>query len=420
MLNHGRTMGIDATRTMNKGPLAGLQIIEIGHFVAAPFATRVLADLGADIIKVEQPGHGDPARSWGALLEGRSLWWSVHARNKKSITLNLKHPDAQEILLDLVRRADGVIENFRPGQLEAWGVGLSAIRQANPNCILVRVSGFGQTGPYRHRVSFGVIGEAIGGLRYLTGYPPETADLPPVRTGISLGDSIAGLYAALGMLAALWQRDVARRGGGREVDVALHEAVFSLLEGSLTEYGRLGIVRQPSGSRIPTAAPSNAYRCADGQWLLIAGNSDRIFARLMRLIDRPDLADDPELQGNAGRLERSEEIDRAISAWTGTLESRIAVEILDQNDVPASRIYTIADCAEDPHYQARGMVQVVNDPIFGEVLHPGTVPRFSDEDGASCIRWTGPALGAHNDEVYRDMLGYSPDRLEKLRQDGVI
>ncbi|WP_046867247.1 CaiB/BaiF CoA transferase family protein [Microvirga massiliensis] len=400
------------------GPLAGLQVIEIGHFVAAPFATRVLADLGADVIKVEQPGSGDPARSWGAMVDGRSLWWSVHARNKRSITLNLKHSGAREVLLDLVRHADAVLENFRPGQLGAWGVGFDAMQEANPSCVLVSISGYGQTGPYRDRVSFGVIGEAIGGLRHLTGYPPEIGDLPPVRTGISLGDSIAGLYAVIGLLAAVWRRDVKSHNHRQQVDVALHEAVFSLLEGSLPEYGRLGIVRQPSGSRIPTAAPTNAYRCGDGRWLLIAGNSDRIFIRLMNLIGRPDLAQDPGLQTNNGRLERVDELDCAISAWTATLDSQAAGELLDENDVPASRIYTIADCAEDPHYHARGMVQTVNDPEFGPLLHPGVVPKFSEEEMP--VRWPGPALGAHNEEIYRGVLGYSADRLERLKREGVI
>lgn len=402
------------------GPLSDLRVIEVGHYIAAPFAARVLADLGAEIIKLEQPGSGDPARAWGAMVDGRSLWWSVHARNKKSVTLNLKTPAAREVFLDLVRSADGVIENFRPGQLEEWGLGFDTIQEANPGCVLVRVSGYGQTGPYRDRVSFGVIGEAIGGLRHLTGYPSDATDLPPVRTGISLGDSVAGLYGVIGLLAALRQRDVRKARRGQQVDVALYEAVFSLLEGSLTEYGRLGIVRQPSGSRIPTAAPSSAYRCADGRWLLIAGNSDRIFARLMALIGRADLAADPGLQTNAGRIARIDELDRAIGAWTGTLDSRAAERLLDENDIPASRIYTIADCADDEHYRARGMIRTVDDPQFGPLLHPGGVPKFSEVDEDVCLRWPGPALGAHNDEVYRGLLGYDSGRLQQLAKDGVI
>ena len=271
-------------QAVGHGPLSGLRVLEIGHFVAAPFCTRLLGDLGADVIKIEPPG-GDPVRQWGKQLDGNALWWSAHARNKRCITLNLKHPKARDIVLRLVESCDALVENFRPGQLAKLGLGKEALQQARPDLVIARISGFGQDGPYRDRAAFGVIGEAIGGLRHLTNHPPGTTDLPPVRVGISIGDSLAGLYAAFGIMAALWQRD--RRGGdgrARTMDIALTEAVLSMMEGMLPEYGALGLVRQPTGSRIPTAAPSNAYPTQDGKWILIAANSDPLFAKLTALM----------------------------------------------------------------------------------------------------------------------------------------
>ncbi|MFG1425110.1 CaiB/BaiF CoA transferase family protein [Roseixanthobacter glucoisosaccharinicivorans] len=405
--------------TAPAGPLAGLRVIELGHFIAGPFATRLLADLGAEIIKVEPPEGGDPARGWGIAVEGNSLWWSVHARHKKCITLDLKSPAGRDIALKLIAEADAVIENFRPGQLERWGLGPQEIKAVNPDCILVRISGFGQNGPYRDKVSFGVIGEAMGGIRHLTAYPPDGAvDLPPVRTGVSLADSLAGIYGVVGLLAAIYQRDVRKTRSGQLVDVALYEAVFSLMEGCLPEYSKLGVVRQPAGSMLPSTAPSNAYRCADGSWICIAGNSDRIFRRLMDLIGRPELADDPRYATNWSRVANVAQLDTLIAAWAIGQPARAAVEKLEASDVPASIIYTIADCVQDPHFDARGMIQQVEDAQFGPLLHPGIVPQF---DGVSPkVAEPGPALGAHTEEVLSQLLGLDAAAVGKLRADGIV
>ncbi|MGL4242159.1 MAG: CaiB/BaiF CoA transferase family protein, partial [Beijerinckiaceae bacterium] len=317
-------------------PLAGLRVLEFGHFIAAPFATRIMADLGAEIIKIEPPGEGDPARGWGLAVDGQSIWWSVHARGKSSVTLDLKSPEGREIALRLIEKADAVVENFRPGQLERWGLGPDAIAARNPRCILVRISGYGQDGPYRDKVAFGVIGEAMGGIRHLTAYPPGESELPPVRTGVSLADSLAAIYAAFGLMAAVYERDVVGTGRGRVVDVALYEAIFSLLEGCLPEFGKLGVVRQPTGSTLPTNAPSNAYPTSDGKWIIVAGNSDRIFARLMALIGRGDLAADPRMATNWGRVDNAAELDAAIAAWSKARTAAEAQDVLAANEIPAT------------------------------------------------------------------------------------
>ena len=404
------------------GPLKGLRIVEFGHFIAAPLAARVLGDMGAEIIKVEPP-KGDPIRTWGGQKNGNSLWWSYHARNKKSVTLNLKHPEARKVALDLVASADAVLENFRPGMMEQLGLGAEALAEVKPGCILVRVSGFGQTGPRAKEPSFGMIGEAIGGIRYLTGYPPEQSDLPPVRTGVSLGDSLAGLYGALGILAALWEsRDRSPAPGTptRIVDVALTESVLSMLEGILPEYGATGKIRAPAGSRLPAAAPSNAYLTADGDWILIGANSDGLFRTLCDLMQQPDLVSDPRFVGNVERIAHIDEIDEIIGAWVvkGTTDTRLAA--LREVGIPSSKIYSAADITEDAQYIARDTVRRVWDPVHGEeILQPAPVPRFSGENPES-IAWPGPAIGAHTDEIYRDLLGYDPDHIETLRRDGVI
>jgi crotonobetainyl-CoA:carnitine CoA-transferase CaiB-like acyl-CoA transferase len=409
---------MEAGATAPAGPLAGLRVIELGHFIAGPFASRLLADLGAEVIKIEPPGDGDPARGWGLAVEGKSLWWSVHARHKKCITLNLKSEEGRAIALALMAEADAVIENFRPGQLERWGLGPDDIKKVNPECILVRISGFGQNGPYRDKVSFGVIGEAMGGIRHLTAYPPNTVGRPPGRTGVSLADSVAAIYGALGLLAAVYQRDVGRTRTGQTVDVALYESVFSLLEGCLPEFSKLGVVRQPTGSTLPTNAPSNAYRCRDGSWICIAGNSDRIFVRLMNLIGRPEVGANPKYQTNWDRVANAPELDGIIGNWTQTVDSAFAIASLEANEVPASLIYTVADCAADDHFAARGMVQPVEDATFGSILHPGIVPQF---DGvARKVEQAGPELGAHTDEVLRDLLRMDETRIAALRQDGII
>ena len=407
------------TQAQGIGPLAGLRVLEIGHFVAAPFCTRLLADLGADVIKVEPPA-GDPVRQWGSQVNGVAPWWSLHARNKRSITLNLKHPRAIEIVLGLAKGCDALVENFRPGQLNKLGLGKERLQSARPDLVIAHISGFGQDGPYRDRAAFGVIGEAIGGLRYLTNHAPGMTDLPPVRVGVSIGDSLAGLYAAFGIMAACWQRD--RAGGdrkGRTLDVALTESVLSMMEGLLPEYGVFGSVREPTGSRIATAAPSSAYPTADGKWILIAGNSEPLFARLAALIGKPELASDPRFSGNRARVQNVEELDRLIGAWTSQLTAVEADRQLVEADIPSTLVYTAAEVAADPQFQHRGMVREVEDPQFGKpVLHPGIVPLVTDDPGA--IRWPGPPLGAHNAEVFGELLGLGEAEIEALRKEGVI
>jgi crotonobetainyl-CoA:carnitine CoA-transferase CaiB-like acyl-CoA transferase len=403
---------------VSHGILSGLRILEIGHFVAAPFCTRLLADLGADIIKIEPPS-GDPVRQWGQQVNGTSLWWSIHGRNKRSVTLNLKHPEATSIVRRLVAGCDAVVENFRPGQLAKLGLSDEVLRSVKSDLVIAHISGFGQDGPYRDRAAFGVIGEAIGGLRHLTNHPPGVSDLPPVRTGISIGDSLAGLYTAFGIMAALWQRDrISGDRQGRTLDVALTDAVLSLMEGMLPEYGALGAVRQPTGSAIPTAAPSNAYPTADGKWILIAANSDPLFARLAALIGQPDLARDPRFVGNRTRVQNAAELDRMIGAWTSQLGVAEVDRCLTEADIPCTQVYTAAECAADPQFRHRGMVREVEDPQLGQVLHAGIVPHVPETPGV--IRWPGPPIGAHTEEVLGEILGLQPTQLETLRQEGVI
>jgi crotonobetainyl-CoA:carnitine CoA-transferase CaiB-like acyl-CoA transferase len=403
---------------VSHGILSGLRILEIGHFVAAPFCTRLLADLGADIIKIEPPS-GDPVRQWGQQVNGTSLWWSIHGRNKRSVTLNLKHPEATSIVRRLVAGCDAMVENFRPGQLAKLGLSDEVLRSVKSDLVIAHISGFGQDGPYRDRAAFGVIGEAIGGLRHLTNHPPGVSDLPPVRTGISIGDSLAGLYTAFGIMAALWQRDrVSGDRQGRTLDVALTDAVLSLMEGMLPEYGALGAVRQPTGSAIPTAAPSNAYPTADGKWILIAANSDPLFARLAALIGQPDLARDPRFVGNRTRVQNAAELDRMIGAWTSQLGVAEVDRCLTEADIPCTQVYTAAECAADPQFRHRGMVREVEDPQLGQVLHAGIVPHVPETPGV--IRWPGPPVGAHTEEVLGEILGLQSTQLETLRQEGVI
>ena len=396
------------------GPLVGLKVLEIGHYVAAPFCTRILADLGAEVIKIEPPG-GDPFRGWGAAVDGNSVWFSVHGRNKLSVVLDLKREHATA--LKLAARADVLVENLRAGQLERLGLGPDVLHAANPRLVIARISGYGQDGPYRDRPAFGAIGEAMGGLRHLTGYQPGTTDLPPPRCGISISDDLAGLYAAIGLLAALWQRDApgahsrdapgaaTGTGRGRVIDVNLVDSVFSLLEGMLPEYALDGRIRQPVGAAIATAAPTNTYRCADGKFLCIAGNSDLIFARLMTTIDRAALAKDPAYATNADRCARREALDAVIGAWTATLPAKDAEERLEAADVPCSRLYDIADCAADPHFLARGSVQTIDDPLIGRTLHPGPVIRLDGDPAENVVAWTGPAVGAHTEYVLHTLLG---------------
>ncbi len=332
------------------GPLSGVRVLELGHFVAAPFCTRVLADLGADVIKIEPPS-GDPVRQWGEQVDGNSLWFSVHGRNKRSVTLNLKHPKAIPLLLRLIGQCDALVENYRPGQLAKFGLTPEVLEKARPGLVVAHISGYGQNGPYRDRAAFGVIGEAIGGIRYLTNHPPGTTDLPPVRVGVSIGDSLAGLYAALGVLAALWKRDAGSGDGrGRTIDVALTESVLSLMEGTLPEYGKLGLVREPAGARINTAAPTSAYPTSDGKWLLIAANSDPLFAKLAAVMGQPALASDPRFIGNRLRVQHAAELDGIIDAWTKQATAADLDARLTETDIPCTQVYTAADIARDEQY----------------------------------------------------------------------
>jgi formyl-CoA transferase len=384
-------------------PLNGLKVLELGHYIAGPFATRLLADMGAEVVKVEPP-EGDPIRGWGARHRGHALWFSVHGRNKLSVSLDLKSEQGRRRVLALAARADAVVENFRPGYLERIGLGPATLQEGNPGLVIARVSGYGQDGPYRDKPAFGAIGEAMGGLRHLTATPGVT-DHPPPRCGVSVSDDLAGMYAAMGLLAACWEVKARPGARGRIIDVDLVGSVFSLMEGMLPEYGLTGRIRQPAGAAIPTAAPTNTYLCADGRWLCIGGNSDLIYRRLMEAIGRPDLGADPRLADNAGRCAHVAEIDAAIGAWTRDRPAREAEAVLDAAEVPVSRLYDIRDCAEDPHFRARDMVMEVEDPLIGPILHPAAPFRFSGVTPREMLRWTGPAVGAHNDHVFRDLLG---------------
>jgi len=379
-------------------PLAGLRIIELGHYIAAPFATRLLADLGAEVIKVEPP-EGDPVRGWGSQVEGNAVWFSVHGRNKLSVTCDLKSAEGKARVLELVRRADALVENFRPGQLERLGLGPADLHTANPRLVIARISGYGQDGPYRDKPAFGAIGEAMGGLRHLTAHPGETA-LPPPRCGVSISDDLAGMYAAMALVSACWQLKGDAAAKGRIIDVDLVSSVFSLMEGMLPEYGLFGWVRQPQGAAIKTAAPTNTYPCADGRWLCIAGNSDLIFKRLMAVIGRTEAAAEVRFANNAARCENVAALDAMIADWTRTLPAAAAEAALEAAEVPCSRLYDIADCAADPHFRARGTVMEVEDPLIGKVLHPAAPFRFDGVAPQEMVRWTGPAAGAHNDQVF--------------------
>ncbi|MGM0875871.1 MAG: CaiB/BaiF CoA transferase family protein [Bacillota bacterium] len=374
-------------------PLDGVKVLELGNFVAAPFAGKIFGEFGAEVIKVEDPKNGDSLRNWRVMHKGTSLWWYVHARNKKSITLNLREQVGQELVRELAKDADVIIENFRPGTLEKWGIGYEDIKKINPSIIMTRISGYGQTGPYRDKVGFGSVAESMGGLRYLTGFP----DRPPVRVGLAVGDSMAGLYAVIGTLMALRARDTDPARKGQYVDVALNEAVFSLLEGVLPEYDMKGIVRERTGATLEGIAPSNTYLCADGKYIVIAANSDSIFKRFMNAIGRPDFAENLQYSNNQGRAENAEYLDHVIEEWTKLYTQKEVQNILDNAGVPVGPIYSIEDIVKDEHFQARGMIQTVTLPDGEEVLVPGIVPKLSETPGS--IEWIGPELGQHNEEV---------------------
>jgi crotonobetainyl-CoA:carnitine CoA-transferase CaiB-like acyl-CoA transferase len=397
------------------GPLVGLRVLEMGSLVAGPFCGRLLGEFGAEVIKVEAPDAGDQLRAWGKRAEGHadSLWWYVHGRNKRCVTLNLKDPRGQELARRLALECDVLVENFRPGKLAEWGLDYPRLAAEHPGLVYVSISGFGQTGPYRDRVGFGSIAESMGGLRYLTGYP----DRPPTRVGLSLGDSLAGLYAALGALMAIHHRD--RNGGrGQLVDVALYEAIFSLLESAVPEYDRLAVVRERKGTRLSSTAPSNTYPTRDGHLIVIGGNNDAIFRRLMRVIGRPELADDPRFATNQDRLAHVDELDQIIGAWTAGVDRHEALRALEAADVPVGPIYSVADIFQDPHYWARQMLVRAEDERLGSVVVPGVAPKFSATPGGQS--WLGPDLGADTDAVLHDLLGLGREQLDALRAAGVI
>jgi formyl-CoA transferase len=392
-------------------PLKGIKVIELGTLIAAPFCSRILAEFGAEVIKIESPEGGDQLRQWRKMYEGTSLWWYVQARNKKSLTVNLRVAEGQEIVRKLAVDADIVIENFRPGALEKWNIGWEQLSKINPRLIMVRLSGYGQTGPDRDKPGFGVIGESMGGMRYVTGYP----DRPPVRLGISIGDSIAALYGVIGAMMALQHRHAS--GCGQMVDVALYEAVFSMMESMLPEFDVLGFVRERAGNALPGIVPSNTYPTRDGKFVIIGANNDAIFKRLMKAMNRADLGDDPHLATNAGRVPRTAEIDGAIAAWTAAHELDAVLSALAAVDVPAAKVYDVADIVKDAQYLARGMIEQHTLPDGRPVKLPGIVPKLSSTPGAT--EWIGPPLGAHTAEVLRG-LGYDDVAQQALKGRGVI
>jgi formyl-CoA transferase len=393
-------------------PLQGIKVIELGTLIAGPFCARLLAEFGAEVIKIEQPGSGDPLRNWRKLHQGTSLWWYAQARNKKSVTLDLKQPEAQEIVRKLAKGADIVVENFRPGAMEKWGLGWERLSKLNPGLIMVRLSGFGQTGPYRDRAGFGAIGESMGGLRYVTGYP----DRPPVRVGVSIGDSIAALHGVIGALMALHHRNV-NGGRGQYVDVALYEAVFNMMESVLPEYDMFGFVRERSGASLPGIVPSNTYVTRDNKYVVIGANADSIFKRMMNGIGRPDLATDPALAHNDGRVARTGEIEKVIGDWVAAHDLAHVLDVLENADVPSGKIYDISDIVKDAHYAAREMIRSHRLKDGKSVKLPGIVPKLSETPGDT--KWVGPELGAHTAEVL-GALGYSEEQQRELKKRGVI
>jgi formyl-CoA transferase len=393
-------------------PLEGVRVLELGQLIAGPFAGKFFADFGAEVVKIEPPEGGDPLRQWRKLHRGTSLWWYVQARNKKSVTVNLRLAEGQEVVRRLARDTDVLIENFRPGTLEKWGLGYERLAAENPGLVMLRLSGFGQDGPMRDQAGFGSIGESMGGLRYVTGFP----DRPPVRPNLSIGDAIASLHGVIGALMALHHRNV-NGGKGQVVDVALYEAVFNMMESALPEYDMFGVVRERTGSNLTGIVPSNTYLSRDGQHIVIGANGDSIFKRLMNLIGRGDLAQDPGLADNAGRATRADELDRVIGEWTARHSAEDCVRLLNEAQVPNGKIYSIADIVRDPQYLARAMIREVALPDGARLRIPGVVPKLADTPGE--IEWIGPRLGAHTAEVL-ERVGYSAADLAGLRARGVI
>jgi crotonobetainyl-CoA:carnitine CoA-transferase CaiB-like acyl-CoA transferase len=402
--------------TEGPGPLAGVRVVELGMLLAGPFTGRLLGDMGAEVIKVEPPGKPDPLREWGkARYKGRSLWWGVQSRNKKCVTLDLRRERGQELLLELVKRSDVVVENFRPGTLEKWNLGWERLREANQGLVLCRVSGYGQTGPYAPRAGFASVAEAMGGIRHINGFPGE----PPPRMHISLGDSLAGMFAAQGILAALYRRDALGAGTGQVVDVSLMESCFALLESTVPEYDRLGIVRGPGGTGLKGVAPSNIFKSRDGKWVVIAANADNVFRRLCEAMGQPELADDARFSTHLARGDRQEELEGIVAEWAGRHDADEIDRVLNDAGVICGPIYTIADIFEDEHFRAREMLVEHVDPDFGPYIGPGIVPKFSETPGE--VRWSAPwEHGSHNREIYGNLLGLADEELRELTEDGVL
>ncbi|AKD26023.1 putative acyl-CoA transferases/carnitine dehydratase [Polynucleobacter duraquae] len=391
-------------------PLANLKVIEMGQLIAGPFAAKTLADFGADVIKIEAPIVGDALRKWRLLKDGTSVWWQVQSRNKRSLSLDLKLFEAQEIVRSLIKEADILIENFRPGTLESWGLDPQDLLLINPKLIVLRISGYGQTGPYRDKPGFGVVAEAMGGLRHLTAELGRT----PVRVGVSIGDTLAALHGVIGILLALQERHTS--GKGQVIDIALYEAVFNCMESLLPEYSAFGEVRQAAGSALPGIAPSNAYQCQDGKYVLIAGNGDSIFKRLMKLIGREDLAEDAEFASNDGRVKRVDELDQAIGVWASQISVEQALEALDHASVPAGKIFTIEDIAKDPHYHARGMIETIYLKDGSALQVPGIIPKLSRTPGS--MKSLAPEVGEQTDQILQE-IGLTSQQIAALKDKGI-
>jgi succinyl-CoA---D-citramalate CoA-transferase len=403
-------------RSDGPGPLAGVRVVELGMLLAGPFTGRLLGDMGAEIIKVEPPGKPDPMREWGkARYQGRSLWWPVQSRNKKCVTLNLRQERGQQLLLDLVTHSDVLVENFRPGTLEKWGLGPDQLWEVNPGLVIARISGYGQTGPYAPRAGFASVAEAMGGIRHINGFPGES----PPRLQISLGDSLAGMFAVQGILAALYWRDVLGGGRGQVVDVSLMEGCFALLESTVPEYDRLGIVRGPGGTGLKGVAPSNIFKSSDGTWMVIAANADNVFRRLCAAMGQPELADDPRFATHLARADNQEELEGIVAEWAKQHTVAEIDGLLNDAGVICGPIYTVADIFADEHFRAREMLVKHQDPEFGEYVGPGIVPKFSETPGE--VRWSATwEEGSHNRDVYGGLLGLSDDECAELKEQGVL
>ena len=399
--------------TKGQRPLDGYRVLEMGQLLAGPFAASVLGYFGAEVIKIEPPGAGDPIRTWRVMKDGVSLWWHSLGRNKKSVTLDLRNPKGRAIARELALKSDVLIENFRPGTLEKWGLGPADLWPENPGLIYGRISGYGQTGPYASKPGFASVCEGVGGFRYVNGFPGDA----PVRPNLSIGDTLAGIHCVIGVLLACIQRSRDPQKRGQVIDAALYESVFNLMEGVVPEYSGAGVVREPSGSTLTGIVPTNTYRCSDGKFVIIGGNGDSIYKRLMQAIDRPDLGDDPRMADNAGRVVHEKELDQAIGTWTGSLTAAKVLDVLGKADVPSGPIFSVADMFTDPHFNARGLFEEVQ--VNGQPLKiPAMMPFLSDTPGRT--DWPGPAVGAHNAEVLGDLLGYGPEEITTLSRDGVI